>query len=168
MRGCAEMSNNLSHYVLVSAASVLHDGSLLSSRETARRRLEKRMWALFARTPNRDHVKVGDKVLVYATRQSKRESGAFVGVAEINEVLSDSRSVRIAARNIDSATDSVAMLLNLGKVIVFNSPIAIERVRHKLEFIPKHNKWGVVFLGGCVRVSMTDFSVVLSHSSHSD
>ncbi len=152
---------------MVTAGTETSDGFPISSRRTAVSRLETGLWELFARTPNRDHVKTGDNLVVYATRTSRRECGAFIGSAVVTEAVRDVKTIRRATSTHYKPAPSSAVLLRLGQVRVFKTPVTMELVRNRLSFIPKHNKWGVVFLGGCVRITAGDFNALIESANTS-
>lgn len=146
-------------FVLTASTGEYSDGRKAHSTEIAIGRLTRGLWALYANTRNRAAIKKGDRVLGYAT------GGLFVGSARVADVQRSESKLRGWKDGPLLVFSPASAILVLDEVDVFPSPLEIKPLKDRLEFVPKHEKWGVVLLGGALRISEADWNLIAAHAN---
>lgn len=153
-----------SFYLLVATDTETVDGDCRAGYEVARERLCRGLWALYRRTPNRERIKTGDEIVVYAAG-SKRGGMCFVGSATVSQALVPGRPLENFDGNLLS--DAPVRVIELKHVNLFDEPLSIREVRDELAFISQHKRWGVMLQGGCRRISSEDYEAIVRRGRHS-
>jgi hypothetical protein len=153
----ASGKDNYQFYVLTASSGEYSDGRKAHSNEVAIGRLTRGSWALYANTRNRAAIKKGDRVLGYAT------GGLFVGTARVADVQRSESKLRGWKDGPLLVFSPASAILVLDEVDIFPSPVEIKPMKDQLEFAPKHKKWGVVLLGGALRISEADWNQITTH-----
>lgn len=155
----------LKKYFILIAADV--DKNLIShpsAYAVALYRLMRSQWGLNARTRNRNVIKPGDHVVVYAS--GRRLNGmCFVGKAIVKNAAQPTTLVQKKILSDPSGLNKIASeyYLSLEKTVVFNRPVEIRPLLKSLEFIknPESSRWGLPLVGGTLRISERDFATIL-------
>jgi hypothetical protein len=143
-------------FILTASDGESVNGLRIASRAVARDRLHRGAWALYENTRNRESIRVGDRLLIYAT------GGLFIGSATVAEVVRSSSRIRQWKDGDLLVLSPVAAVLIFSNVEFFDEPVVIQDLLSQLSFVPQHKKWGVVLLGGALRIDKSDWDIVQS------
>jgi len=106
---------------------------------------EEKKWKIGLRTPHRNQLMKGDKVVFYASGVGRK---CFVASADLDsEFLYDN--------------DPIFGHVLLSNISIYTNPIYIKPLLRKLNFIKNKNKWGVYFQGGIVSLNDKDYIKII-------
>ena len=146
-------------FLLIASPAESVDGQRISSEVMARRRIEAGRWGLYANTPHKTEIRVGDTLIVYLAGPGGMR---FFATAKAGSV---DFKVRDFQADGDALTDPPAAILSLVSPRLFSSSLPMAKVKERLEFVPKGNlKWGCVLQRGVKRISDADASLILSEA----
>lgn len=154
-----------SHFLLVVADADRARLSEPSAYEIALHRLRVRNWCLGERTPHRQAIVRGAKLVIYAA--GKREhGGCIVGVAEAAgrpEAVTQ-RDKTTMANDRFSRHLSCEFIVGLRDCKLLQCPLALRELRHRLSFVtdPESPKWGNRLQTGVVALTAADFRCIAS------
>lgn len=149
-------------YLLIVNRVERFDGGYDSAITIARRRLAVGKWALYANTPHRAEMRVGDRVLIYL---AGAEKGArhFVASASITALDESAKACQgYYADGPDTLVDPPFAVISLADIRWLDVPVPIRAVKDALDFVPKGtNKWGCVLQRGAKRIGDRDAERIL-------
>lgn len=146
-------------FLLIASQTESLEGKRILAETMARRRIEAGSWGLYANTPHKSEIKPGDTLIVYLAGAGGMRffASAVAGLVDLK--------VRAYGGDGDALTDPPAALLPLINPRIFPVPLPMERVKERLEFVPKGNpKWGCVLQRGAKRISAADAALILSEA----
>lgn len=150
------MSN---HFLMVTSDGETANGKKILAHALVSWRLKRSLWPLYAGTKNRAAVRPGDKLAFYQGGTGPGRQ-TIIGWAEVAQVL-EGRTVN----EIDphySLSSPCKTALRLGNLVLFETPVSLRHLIGKLELLPSGMKhWGVIVMGGCRRLSSSDFETIL-------
>lgn len=152
-----------SYFMLIATdARSISTEKTISAYEITLHRLRQRMWPLYASTRHRDAIIVGDKALFYIGGH-KENRQSYVAAASVSASdYAKRRSAEVGKTDLD--THEPFKILKLDAVEFFERPVEIKGLAHSLSFVPKSRKWGAAIMGGCRRLTASDFATVLRGS----
>ena len=146
------------HFLLIVNRAENLDGGWIPALEMSRRRLDAGLWGLYANTPHRKQMAVGDEMIVYLAGP---DDGAqsLVARATAGQVTAHGKGYLADG---DALTDPPVAVLEMSGVAWLDQPVRITAIKDHLGFIPKGtNKWGCVMQRGVKRVSAEDAAKIL-------
>jgi hypothetical protein len=148
----------MNYFILVVTDSEGVNGNRIRALDIAMERLRLNRWPLYRHTGNRKLIGAGDQCLVYLGGNGPLAQHflAVVNVANINET-------RRASAGLDELLIGYVpvSVLQLMKVERFSTPMAINPLLGRLQLTAGIKKWGVMFQGGCQKISASDFSAIM-------
>jgi hypothetical protein len=135
-----------------------------SALQLAKYRLQSGFWGFNESTPHRKRIQVGDRFLVYlsGTRQNGR---CFIGSA-----MAKAFPYKTTNKSLDSQDPrwdrGSRILLPLGEVEFFDTPVHISRVVGGVKFIPQERQeiWWHFLRSGCRLIQECDYKAILAES----
>lgn len=132
------------------------NGRNVLGREILKTRLEDGFWGLGERTPNRNNLEVGDKVVFYEGNPTK----SFVASATLKsrsfKLSSDERNKFSHDRSLFTTEYGVY----LEEIHQFENPIPAEQVIDSLSFIENKEYWYSYFQGGTREIFEKDYFAI--------
>ena len=101
-------------------------------------------WSIGRRTPNKNMLSRGDKILFYQGGQE--DGGKIIASAELASSLECSEN-----------SDSFVKLWNFE---VWKEPADMKKLIDKLSFIKNKRHWGVYLQGGVVKIARMDYNLI--------
>jgi len=151
------------YYIFIGSTVILED-KIVASPRAIKERLEKGYWALSERTPHREKLKPGDRVIFYAAGRSQ---SIFVGSATL---ASECQNLPLSRRReLESEFDFVLGApygVILKDTSLFVGPVPVVTILRQLSFVGPSRKWGLYFRGGIIKITKKDYELVMS-SLHS-
>jgi len=143
-------------FILTSANNYDTNGLPIDAMDVLRDRLLNNKWPIYAGTRNRLKLLSGERVLFYVS--SKAVGYKIVANAEIFVA----RPPNLKDYCISNPSP-VHSILSFKNIKFLKKNIDFKKKLPKLSFAPKNmTKWGVVVLGGCRYVSLTDYMLIMS------
>lgn len=146
-------------FLLVASSAESLNGKRITSEVMARRRLEAGRWGLYANTPHKHEIKLGDTLIIYLAGKNGMRffASAEAGLVDFN--------AKDFCADGDALTDPPVAVISLLSCYIFPSSLPIERIKDRLEFVPKENpRWGCVLQRGVKRISDTDAALILAEA----
>lgn len=148
-----------SAFLLIASQAETLDGERILAECMAKRRLDAKLWGLYANTPHKRDIKPGDTLIIYL---AGRGGMRFFATAEAGEVSFKLRNYRGDG---DALTDPPVAVLALRNSRIFKESVPIAKIKDRLTFIPKgHQKWGCVLQRGVKRISNSDADLILTEA----
>ena len=119
-------------------------------------------WPLFKTTHNKNKITKHDRFLVYIAGENKN-SQSFISELLINDI-EVCRTENNLATISKKYGNSIHSYLCIDKVLQFTSPVFVENIKNKLNFIKdKNGSSGAYFRGGCKLLSLEDYSLIKNY-----
>ena len=137
-------------------------GHSVSAREIFETRMRDKFWGLGKRTPNRESLAAGDRVVFYVGIPE----AAFAGSATLSAAsfrLRDDESRHFSHNREVFSTD---FGVRLSDVDVWRNPIPAKEVVASLSFVENTQFWGSYFQGGIRGFSDADFETLCGERRH--
>lgn len=152
-----KVSDPIKYYILVANDTLSSEDDVkIPALQIAKERLLDGRWNLYKATRNREAIRAQDRVLIYLAGKHLHAKH-FFAKATVSEVATPGR----AARNNEEIWEEKPSKILVLKDVELIGPIHIKDKFSQLSFIPNHNKWGVVLMGGCRNISREDYEAVL-------
>jgi len=138
----------------------------LSVLDAAKERLSQGTWPLFVRTRHLQTIAVDDLCAVYAAGAGKN-SRSFIGIARVAQVETARRNwvEGNQAGYYKYSSSGIAKMLHLSDQTIWPSPVPIQGLIDRLDFIKNKEKWGQCLQGGCKLISRSDFELICASST---
>jgi hypothetical protein len=140
-----------------------------SAYEVACDRLKRGVWGLNAGTRNRNQLRIGDKIVVYAS--GRRAGGmSFIGGAQIGSLPAPVSCAELG-REISGSSLRFGRIpdywVRLVKCQKFVQPVPIKSLKFNLDLVtnPLSPKWAIRLVGGTLRISAKDYHTILAAAS---
>lgn len=140
-------------YWIFAAAPQSSDDEKISGREIYERRTDDRFWGLNERTPHRENVEKGDRVIFYIARPES----AFVGEAELTSPcveLDQSEKQRLTH---DTKFFTATSGVYLRNVRTWEEKRPVTDLAGDLQLIPDPSQWWVYLQGGIHEIDESDY-----------
>jgi predicted RNA-binding protein len=132
----------VNYWIFVISASSRYDSD---SKETVLTRMQiEKKWKVGHRTPSKNRVKKGDKMLLY---KSGNENMVFIGSATLGSEFYYSE-------------DPSYGYVDMHDIDVFKESIPIKPLIDSLSFIKLKKKWGLYLSGGINPINKIDYSLI--------
>lgn len=118
---------------------VINDGEA-----TFLKRMREKTWPIFANTPNRSRIAVGDTIVFYLAGKRGQK---FIGTATVASGLT--------RKNID-------YVIELENTEVWENHVAVSGIKDDLNFIANKECWGAYFQGGVRTIFDHDYHLIVS------
>ncbi len=143
------------YYILIANDSENNQGKAIAAAEMIQLRVANKQWEIYQRTKFKDALKKDDICLFYS-------AGRKVGSKNI---LGEGTVKTIHLKpicNIDYVNHEEPLkYIEFSKTIIYSQPIDIKKKLDLLGFIPPNRqKWGVVFMNGCRKISKEDYITI--------
>lgn len=132
-----------------------------TSEEIFNQRMKDQFWGLGERTPNRQNVSEGDKVVFYIAAPRKFFRG-IATLASSSFMLDDSQRQQYG-HGTEFYENDYGVLLE--DIEVWSQPKAIEDLLPSLKFIENKEFWGGYLQGGVRQITEDDFRTILGERS---
>ncbi len=139
-----------------------HKDYKLTGKEIFDQRMQDRFWGLGERTPNRQYLSEGDKVVYYIGIPQKVFAGT-VTLASSCFAPNDSQRKQYG-HGIEFYSDNDYGVL-LKDIDIWHEPKSVEELVPRLEFIENKQFWGAYFQGGVRQITEGDFKTILGERS---
>ena len=147
-------------FLLIASPTESYEGQRIDAEVMAKRRLDAGFWGLYANTPHKTEIKLGDRLIVYLAGPGRM---CFYATAEAGNVDFQVRNFRADG---DVLSEPPAAVLSILSPQTFTTPLPIARIKERLEFVPKKNKkWGCVLQRGVKRISDADASLIVAEAT---
>jgi hypothetical protein len=133
-----------------------HPEHNITSKQVYEQRMNDKFWGLGERTPNRNSLKRGDKVLFYLGSSEK----LFAGSATL-----ESDGFALTPQQRESFSHGHAFFttdygVKLTDVLIFPNPKFVSDLIPKLDFIENKEYWGSYFQGGVRKITLRDYTLI--------
>ena len=138
-----------------------HKDYNITGEEIFNQRMEDRFWGLGERTPNRQNLSEGDKV-VYYIGVPQKVFGGTTTLASPSFKLNDSQKKQYGHGTEFYEEDYGVFLKDID---IWHAPKSVEGLIPRLEFIENKQFWGAYFQGGVRQITEGDFKIIIGEKS---
>lgn len=161
------MTKQREHYLLMKRSGFDASGHYLSATDSATALFRAGFWPLFKRTPCKNQVRAGQKILIYLAGNEPdcRNVIASLTVKSIEE-WNETRHRAACPIMLD---DIPSLVLNISNAKMFINPVPIKEHLPKLDLVPKTNpkRWGVALMGGMKSLTLNDYTALSTANTRS-
>jgi hypothetical protein len=149
------------HFLLITTDGETESGKRASARMLIDWRLERRRWPIYAGTRHKRTFQPGDFVLFYqgGNRPGRQH---IVAQARIAGIITPKHDEEFDPPWLLSGTADQALVLD--EVRALSEPVAIKPLMGEISILPKLRFWGALLMGGCRRLTVADYDLILAKS----
>lgn len=150
------------HFLLITTDGETEGGKRASARTLIDWRLERRRWPIYLGTRHKRTMQPGDLVLFYqgGNRPGRQH---VIAQARIAEIIVPSRDEEFDPPWLLSSAADQALVLD--EVKKLENPVSIKSLMGEISILPKMRFWGALLMGGCRKMTLEDYRVIIRSSS---
>jgi predicted RNA-binding protein len=133
------------------------DGRNYSSEEIFKQRMQDKFWGIGEKTPNKTHLRKGDKVVFYIGIPTKAFGGTATLASDLFEL--DERQKAELAHGREMYTTDEGVFLE--DIETWRMPKPVEELLDNLNFIENKPYWGSYFQGGVREIVEEDYLSII-------
>lgn len=148
---------NKNYFILAVSDAEHYSGCKIPAFEVAKDRISKGRWPIYANTRNRKVIAEGDLCMIYIGGE-KEMSGHFYCEFTIEKIDNGRRMSLVDDEDI--LTDAPDRVIQIKCLEIYDYPMRAKPTLKKMSFFPKNeSRWGVVLMGGCRKLSNSDYEI---------